>query len=54
MMLAIVILAVFYGKVVGEEIPKLVAQTNRQPMSEDMQIGSFGHGKQWWKYNYPP
>ena len=54
MMLAIVILAVFYGKVVGEEIPKLVAQTNRQPMSEDMQIGSFGHGKQWWKYNYTP
>ena len=46
MMLAILILAVFYGKVEGEEIPKLVAQTNREPMSQDMPIDLFDHGKQ--------
>ena len=45
MMLAILILAVFYGKVEGEEIPKLVAQTTREPMPEDMPIDVFGHGK---------
>ena len=44
MMLAILILAVFYGKVEGEEIPKLVAQTYREP--DDMPIDLFGHGKQ--------
>ena len=46
MMLAILILAVFYGKAEGEEIPKLVAQTNREPMSQDMPIDLFDHGKQ--------
>ena len=46
-MLAILILAVFYGKVEGEEIPKLVSQTNREPMSQDMPIDVFRHGKQW-------
>ena len=46
MMLAIVILAVFYGKIEGEEIPKLVDQANRGPMSEDMPTDLFGHGKQ--------
>ena len=45
-MLAILILAVFYGKVEGEEILKLVSQTNREPMSDDMPIDLFGHGKQ--------
>ena len=40
-MLAILILAVFYGKVEGEKIPKLVAQPSR-----DFPIDLFGHGKQ--------
>ena len=46
MMLAVLILAVFYGEVKGEEIRELVAQTNREPMSQDMPIDVFGHGKQ--------
>ena len=46
MMLPIVILVLFYGKVEGEEIPKLVSQTNREPMSQDMPIDVFRHGKQ--------
>ena len=46
MLLAILILAVFYGEAKGEEIRELVAQTNREPMSEDMPADLFGHGKQ--------